>query len=83
MPVEGSELWIRSSAACAVTVDVIIDGGAAVTGASVGPAPQCFPLAAAEGAGEVELRVTSTNRMRSGAIFWTLGGVSADAWAVE
>ena len=83
VPVEGSELWIRSSAACAVTVDVIIDGGAAVTGASVGPAPQCFPLAAAEGAGEVELRVTSTNRMRSGAIFWTLGGVSADAWAVE
>ena len=71
------------AAACAVTVDVIVGGAAAVTGASVGPAPQCFPLAAAAAEAEVELRVTSTNRMRSGAIFWTLGGVSEIEWEVE
>ena len=52
-----------------------------VPAVNVATAPRCFPIAAA--AEEDELRVTSTNRLRSGAAFWTLAGVSADAWAVE
>ena len=78
LPAAAAELWVRSSAACAVTVDVIVGGAAAVTAASVGQR-QCFPLAAAEGAGG-----SSCGRnphVQQG--FLTLGGVSADAWAVE